>query len=509
MVIKLKKIIRNDLFICLVILIIATLPRIIVLDKIPNGLHGDEGWTGIDALRILDQGFIEPYTLSALGQPTGPMYLTAWIFRILGVSIFSLRFSMAIFAILTIPSFYIFLRLFFSKKVSFLGTMVFSFSLFHLHYSRIAFMLNSVPLFQLWTLIFFIKGIQEKKLVYYALSGIFCGVGMYSYNVYIIFPVIIFLYLFYELFQTKFKKQNFINLGVLTFCFLVISFPLLNYILLKPELYFSHHRTYSYNKMHLEDLNTTHNDTIRIFFRNGLRNTTIFFTGNVLDYGDGYGSYYSINYAFLILFFVGVFFHKKKRDKWHIFFLLSMLFSILVPSFLTRDGIYRRKILSLIYIFYFVSNAIDLVSRNKRLKLSQTLFPVVILSIASIQNLFIYFLDFPKQESTQFVFTYELTELTKLINKTNATQGTLAFFSDRWSCEYETVRFLLPNIQCEDYSDRFGTLEIKDTYLEDTTIVLHGKYLNYQSNFDSLDLDKDKYEVVDPVNKRVLMQIYK
>lgn len=91
------KIHKKDIYICLILLVLAAIPRILFLANIPSGLHGDEAWTGLDARRILSTGIIEPYVGSALGQPTGPLYFTALIFKLFGDSIFWLRFSMAFF----------------------------------------------------------------------------------------------------------------------------------------------------------------------------------------------------------------------------------------------------------------------------------------------------------------------------------------------------------------------------------------------------------------------------
>ena len=60
---------------------VAAFLRVYRLAELPPGLHGDEALTGLDALRILDEGWIGPYVGSALGQPTGPLYFTAFLLR--------------------------------------------------------------------------------------------------------------------------------------------------------------------------------------------------------------------------------------------------------------------------------------------------------------------------------------------------------------------------------------------------------------------------------------------
>ena len=65
--------------------------RVYRLEEIPAGFHGDEALTGIEGLRILQEGWIGPYTSSALGQLTGPFYLTALLIWLLDASVFSVR----------------------------------------------------------------------------------------------------------------------------------------------------------------------------------------------------------------------------------------------------------------------------------------------------------------------------------------------------------------------------------------------------------------------------------
>jgi hypothetical protein len=61
---------------------VALLLRLVNLTTLPTGLHGDEAIVGMEGQRILREGWIDPYSPSARGQPTAPFYLaaiTVWI----------------------------------------------------------------------------------------------------------------------------------------------------------------------------------------------------------------------------------------------------------------------------------------------------------------------------------------------------------------------------------------------------------------------------------------------
>ena len=68
---------RWELIAVVVLTAVAAFLRVYRLEEIPAGFHGDEAWVGIEGLRILKEGWIGPFTTSAMGQPTGPFYLTA------------------------------------------------------------------------------------------------------------------------------------------------------------------------------------------------------------------------------------------------------------------------------------------------------------------------------------------------------------------------------------------------------------------------------------------------
>ena len=68
---------------------VAAFLRIYNLAGLPQGLHGDEAVTGLDALRVMREGWIGPYVGSALGQPAGPLYFTAFIFMLSDDTLFT------------------------------------------------------------------------------------------------------------------------------------------------------------------------------------------------------------------------------------------------------------------------------------------------------------------------------------------------------------------------------------------------------------------------------------
>src|SRR5438045_9389623 len=100
---------KYDFWIFVGIFLLGVCLRLYHLDY-PLGLHGDEAWSGIEARRILQTGWIGVWSPSALGQPTAPFYWTALIFKLFGGNLITLRFSFAIELILVLPFFYLIVK---------------------------------------------------------------------------------------------------------------------------------------------------------------------------------------------------------------------------------------------------------------------------------------------------------------------------------------------------------------------------------------------------------------
>ena len=80
-----------DITLILAITIIAWWIRSVDLTTVPPGLHGDEAATGLEARRILEQGWIGVYTGMAGGNPTGFYYLDALLFKFVDNPILAVR----------------------------------------------------------------------------------------------------------------------------------------------------------------------------------------------------------------------------------------------------------------------------------------------------------------------------------------------------------------------------------------------------------------------------------
>ncbi|MDA1317302.1 MAG: glycosyltransferase family 39 protein [bacterium] len=443
-----KKYLNKELVIVAVLTSIAFVLRIFFLDQIPLGIHGDEGWTAIEAQRIISEGYIPMYSGSGLGQPIGPAYITAVFFQLFGESVQTLRGSMALFGVLIIPLFYLTLRKLFSINVSTIISLFFSFALFYLHFSRMGFMLISAPLFAIGALYFFFEFIKTKQYRMLIISAIICGIGMYSYNTYPLFPPTIGIALLYLWFR---KKISLLHIITFILAFAASASLLIYQAVQDPETFFSHHKTYSVVK-HVEYIETSDPHSKRTYvIQNGVKKIKHYITGNLQDTADGFGADQNVDWSILFFSVLGIILAFKHKNKLFIWLFFSFLLQ-LIPLVTTYEGYYRREVVGNIYLYifagYFLQKLFQTVPKAK------THYVTICISIILITqcglNMWQYFVAFPKYDLTHFVYSPELyLSITKVREQPQDT--VIVLYSDRFDCNYESIQFLLSDTTCINY----------------------------------------------------------
>jgi 4-amino-4-deoxy-L-arabinose transferase-like glycosyltransferase len=202
----------TKIFYLLIILILATgiFLRFWKLGSIPPGIQYDEAYNGIDAIRALETGEYKIFYPENTGREGLHINITAFFIKIFGVSSLSLRIANALWGSFTLIGFYFLLRELKLSRISvLLGTFMLSFSFWHLDFSRTAFRAIMVPFCIIWALYFLLHGLNKKKYLFFILSGIFLGLGFYSYIAFRVAPLIFVIFgLAYSLFEKGWLKKN-------------------------------------------------------------------------------------------------------------------------------------------------------------------------------------------------------------------------------------------------------------------------------------------------------------
>ncbi|MBM4401822.1 MAG: glycosyltransferase family 39 protein [Candidatus Cloacimonetes bacterium] len=463
---KLKSFLKQN-WVIFPITLVAAVIRFYQLSQIPFGLHGDEAWTGLDAERILKEGWIGPYVGSGLGQPTGPLYWTALIFKLFGINLFTLRASMALLGIFTIPALYFLSKLLFNHRVAVLATIFLTFSYWHLHFSRVAFMLISAPLIECLSLIFLFRALDKGKKLNWAAAGILTGLGIYTYNTYPVFVFAIGLMLWFIFLREKNKRQLVGNLLIFAISFFLIVLPFLKFALDSENNFLGHHQLVVITEDAAYKQVEINGGKIQFLIKKFVAAVSIFNVKGGIDFSDALGARPLLDPFAGVLFVGGALISLWKiKDRRYSLLLLVIIISF-IPLILTTGGESRRVITALpfsfilaalpaakLWEFFNQSSLVGLRFFGRMLVLFVCLF-------VAGYNLNYYFNDLVKAPETKWVFCYDLVKTIEHLKTFPHASTFIYFYSNRWSYNYETRRFLLPNLPGEDRSYEFGKFGIE------------------------------------------------
>jgi len=183
------------------ILVLATLLRLVSLNKVPVSLFGDELDLGYQAYSILKtgkdySGNFMPLHFQSLAEWRTPLYLYSAVptVAIFGISAWGVRLPAAIFGILGIFVFYLLIKQITDKEeLALLGAFLLSISPWHIQYSRAGFEVTELLFFLLLGLYFFFKSLKGGKYLWLSVVS-FC-LTPYIYSTAKLFTPLLMLFL--------------------------------------------------------------------------------------------------------------------------------------------------------------------------------------------------------------------------------------------------------------------------------------------------------------------------
>ncbi len=223
---------RKDLLIVLLIFIFALIARIYLIDTINTGIQDDEIVVAQAAEYLMKSPFT-PFITSGQGHGTFLYYLISFSLSLFGKTIFALRLPSAFLGALDVAAFYLLLRLFFTKRISFLASLIFSFSYAHIVISKLAYEATSSIFFQILSFIFLALAIKKKKMRYFVGLGLALGLGNYTYLNFHLFTVgiLLFVCIFTALQNKKIRINGYKPLLLTLGALFAATVPLSNFAL--------------------------------------------------------------------------------------------------------------------------------------------------------------------------------------------------------------------------------------------------------------------------------------
>lgn len=439
--------------------LLAAAVRIYRIESFPPGLHGDEAWTGLDARRVLAQGWIGPYVGSALGQPSGPLYWTAAVFKAIGDGLLQLRLSMALLGIATVPLTYWAAHQMFDRRTALVAAVLMAFMGCHILFSRTAFMVTAQPLVEVIFLGTLFAAYKRDSYVLYALAGAVLGLGVYTYNAYPVFvaAAVVFAVVLLAIERKRWRTLA-PRLGLMFAVAFVVALPLISYIRDEKNDYLAHHKLISVlYKPEFEDANLP--GKARVLAERTVDWLNLMTLEPKTDYTDATGTTPIIDRLTLVLLLLGVGLSLKLRRPGHLA-LLVFLLVLPVSAIVTLDGAARRSLGMAPFVAMLAALPLargwewaELNAGDKRL--AGRIAVAAVLLVIAVVNVRTYFEDAGDSVDAKWVYVEQLAEASKYI-ETLPDHPYVYFYSSRWAYDYETRRYLAPDLKGENRSDEFG-----------------------------------------------------
>jgi 4-amino-4-deoxy-L-arabinose transferase-like glycosyltransferase len=477
---------RWELIAVVVLTAVAAFLRVYRLEEIPAGFHGDEAWTGIEGLRILKEGWIGPYTSSALGQATGPFYLTALLIWLLDASIFSVRLSIGLFGIATIPAAHLLLRLGFGRWVALFGTTALTVSYWHLHFSRLGFGLVSLAFVGTVAAVTLLWAMRSRRRWTWLIAGACLGLAPYTYFAYpALLATVAGVLALYLLLQKETLRSKLTSLALFAAGALVVAWPVVDLVLESPGQYFGRMLGVSVNRYQEFSEADGSLGNAEFLVKRTWDALKFLYTNTRRDGADGTGGEGALDLGTAVLAYLGLVVSLKRwRSPPHQFSMLAVFFALLTlvvtdPS----SGAMRRTIIAIPWVFGLAGIGAVFITEALGRHLGQWGRVVATASVASVLllggmwNLKYYFVDLPQSSTFQFTFpTYYFEALDAA--RSFDDPGMIYYYSDRRGFRYETIRFLYPDSRGVDRSREFGTFDLEKLDTGPVTYLLEGQYMD-------------------------------
>ena len=475
---------RWEVLAVIVLTAIAAFLRIYRLADYPAGFHGDEAWSGLEAQRILEEGWIGLQSGSALGQAAGTFYVTALLILFLDASIFTVRLSMAIFGIATIPAAYLLFRIGFGRLAALFATTALAVSHWHLHMSRVTFPVVALPFACTVAAAALIFAMRSRSRLAWPLAGALLGLAPYTYFAYPSFfaatLAVLAVYLFLQRDQLK---PTLLSLALFSIGLFIALIPVISTTVSSPTVQTGRMGQVWVFRSHEFPQGQPLSEQAGFLAQRTWDSLTLLMRNPRVDGTDGSGGKGAVDMGVAILAYVGLAVSVWRwRSPPYLLALLAVLgaLSVLVvtdPS----TGTMRRSITAIPWVFGLAGVGVVSIVNIIRSGFGESgRFAAVgaltlVLIAGSFWNLQYYFDELAQSNQLDWAFAPDHVEALESAHSFE-NPGTIYFYSGRWAFDYESVRFLYPESKGINRSDEFGTFDLEKVDEGPVTYVLIGHY---------------------------------
>jgi 4-amino-4-deoxy-L-arabinose transferase-like glycosyltransferase len=423
------------------------------LPSLPDGLHGDEAVTGLEAWRILREGYIGPYSPSALGQPSGPLYTTALSVWLLGETILALRLPSAVAGALATLALYLAMRRPFGVPTALLGAAMFALLPWRLHLSRVGFPVAWWPLAALLAAWALVVAVRREGLRWWALAGALAGLGVYVYNAHLLLLAALLGFAAVHAAAAGRRRPGraVAQMGALLTALALVASPMLLYALSRGEAYASHFQLVSV--LGTEEWRGLRGPVERFGYLASryARYWPALASGGRADYADGTGIVPLVPWWLLGLAGGGLALALRARRP--PLALLAAALALLLPlgSALSTHGLARRTYAVAPFLALLAALPIGALLERRGLWLRRgagaVLAAAALLALGA-RATSDYFVWFAASGEARWTFARELVDASRYMGAL-PDDSYVYFLSERWGFDYETRLFLAPDVAGE------------------------------------------------------------
>lgn len=217
------------------IVLIAVFFRYYQLNQLPPGLHPDEAANGQDIFRMFS-GDIRP--LYATNGPRESLFFffQAAFVTVLGNTVLALRMAPAMFGVLAVIAVYYWGADWFGKRVGLIAAFFMAVTPWVVIISRDGFRASMTPLMVAMVAYLGGRAYKTKQMNYFIGTGIFIGLGAYTYTAFqLMIAGVVGLLAYIVIFRRKWLKGQWKNLAAGLIAFLIVLSPLGWYTVTHPD----------------------------------------------------------------------------------------------------------------------------------------------------------------------------------------------------------------------------------------------------------------------------------
>ncbi len=475
----------TDVALCALITAAAAALRLAMLGDIPYGVHPDEAQVGLDARRVLEEGWIGVYTHAALGQPTGHAYLTApsvWLF---GDTAFAMRLPLALVGVAAAPLLYAFTRIMLGRLEAALASSLLAVSYWHLLYSRVAHWSISYGTVVLAALLFVAIALRTRRAMWFVPAGALLGLGVYTYNVYPI--ALVAVAVFAALMALRLRATPdfawWLRGAALMFaCAAIVALPFIRY-LSDPDVYYWEHFDH-YEGQRITQTAAYRDEDVPGKARMLAEQAWTFARSYAWDADrdpiDGTGMRPMFDPLTLLLFLAGFLMALRRWREPALLAALCCVAIIPLPAVPSTESIVRQPLAAAPFAMLLASLPLAAIVRAAARERPAIAVGVAAAALTMVAALTVrdYFWPWRTDRWVRFVYHQQITAASEYMRR--LPDGTMVYlYSERHPYRLETRAFLAPGVPGEDrsaeWSGHDGSIEQFDR-ARPAAAVLLGEY---------------------------------